>query len=323
MQPQWTGMKITRRLFAVAMVVTLMCPALDPAAAAEPIYPRGIRVGLVPIEGLAPAQAFVGFASADQGVKVLLTELPAAAFGEVEAAFKATPEGVGGVKPQNMETAAGKAYYTVETAKEGTETVQRYSMIVSGGQFSGYVAVQVTEASSKTVSDDAVRKMFATVAVRKDVPVDEQLALMPFKIGQLGDFKMVRTLAPGAAILLADAADEANIESAPFMVLGLIGAAPDKVDDRARFAQQAAAQVPGLRDGRITMSEPVRIDGAPGYETRIEATSGKDNTPVNVVQWLRFGSGTVAMRVIASTPRDDWAKAFPRFRAVRDGIKSR
>ncbi len=42
------------------------------------------------------------------------------------------------------------------------------------------------------------------------------------------------------------------------------------------------------------MSEPIRIDGMPGYETRIDATSGKDNTPVTVVQWLRFGGPTVA-----------------------------
>jgi hypothetical protein len=315
-------MKITRRLFAVALFAAVSFPAFGPAAAAEPTYPRGMRIGLVPIEGLVPAQSFVGFESADQGVKVLLTELPAAAFGEVEAAFKATPDGVNGVKPQNLETAAGKAYYTMETAKDGTEAVRRYSMIVSGGQFSGYVAVQVSEASSKAASDDAVRKMFATVTVRKDVPIDEQLALMPFKIGQRSDFKTVRMLAP-AAMLLADATDDTNIEAAPFMVLGLIGAAPEKPDDRARFAQQAAAQVPGLRDGRITMSEPVRIDGAPGYETRIEATSGKDNTPVNVVQWLRFGGGNIAIRVIASSPREQWSTAFPRFRAVRDGIQSR
>ena len=315
-------MKITRRLFALALFVVALCPAIDPASAAEPIFPRGIRVGLVPIEGLAPAQGYAGFESADHGVKVLLTELPTAAFGEVEAAFKATPEGVNGVKPQNIETAAGKAYYTVESAKDGTEAVRRYSLIVAGEKFSGYIAVQVAEANTKTVSDDAVRQMFATVTVRKDVPVEEQLALMPFKIGQLSDFKMVRMLAP-AAILLADATDDSNIEASPFMVLGLIGAAPEKPDERSRFAQQAAAQVPGLRDGRITMSEPVRIEGAPGYETRIEATSGKDNTPVNVVQWLRFGSGNIAIRVIASSPREQWSTAFPRFRAVRDGIQSR
>jgi hypothetical protein len=70
------------------------------------------------------------------------------------------------------------------------------------------------------------------------------------------------------------------------------------------------------------MSEPIRIDGVPGYETRIDATSGKDNTAVTVVQWLKFG-GASSLRIIGSAPRDTWPKAFPRFRAVRDGIQPR
>jgi hypothetical protein len=39
-----------------------------------------------------------------------------------------------------------------------------------------------------------------------------------------------------------------------------------------------------------------------------------------VVQWLRFG-GQSALRIIGSSPREQWAQAFPRFRAVRDGIQ--
>ena len=60
------------------------------------------------------------------------------------------------------------------------------------------------------------------------------------------------------------------------------------------------------------MSEPVRIDGQAGYETRIDATSGKDNTPVTIVQWLRFGGGS-SLRIIGSSPRDDWAQGIPAF----------
>ena len=77
-----------------------------------------------------------------------------------------------------------------------------------------------------------------------------------------------------------------------------------------------------MREAKITMSEPIRIDGSPGYETRIDAISGKENTPVTVVQWLRFGGPTV-MRMVGSAPRSQWDKAFPRFRAVRDGIQQR
>ena len=49
---------------------------------------------------------------------------------------------------------------------------------------------------------------------------------MPFKITELGDFKNVRTLAAGSAILLADGEENTAVEVAPFMVLGLMGSAP-------------------------------------------------------------------------------------------------
>jgi hypothetical protein len=279
---------------------------------------------MTPLVGLAPAKAFAGFETEDHGVKVLIAELPAAAYDEVKNAFKTNSfPGPNPIKPESLQTAAGEGFYTAESAKDGDTAVRRYSMILPGDAFSGYVAMQVPENATKIYSDDAVRQMFATAVVRKEVPVEEQLGLLPFKITELGAFKNVRTLAPGSTILLADGTEETGIEASSFMVIGVIASAPTQPEDRGRFAQQAAGQIPGLRDGRITMSEPLRIDGAPGYETRVEATSGKANIPVTVVQWLRFGSGNQALRIIASTPREEWSKAFPRFRAVRDGIQPR
>ena len=162
-------------------------------------------------------------------------------------------------------------------------------MILPGGAFSGYVAVQVPENASKIYTDDAVRQMFASATVRKEVPVEEQLAQMPFKISELSDFKNVRTLALAGRSFIADSDETKGFEAAPFMVIGIVGSTPAQPEDRGRFAQQAATTIPGVREARITMSEPLRIDGMPGYETRIDAISGKDNTPVTVVQWLRFG----------------------------------
>jgi hypothetical protein len=310
------------RLFSAVLFsgLALLIAAIGPAFAAEPVFPPGVRVGMVPLVGLAPAKTFAGFESEDQSVKVLVAELPPEAYGEVMNALKASPA-TASVKPESIETAAGMAYYTTETAKNGTNAVRRYSMILSGGTFSGYVAVQVPENASKIYTDEAVRQMFASAVIRKEVPVEEQLGLMPFRVSELGDFKNVRTLTPGAAVLLADGNETSGLEVAPFMVIGLMGSVPTLPEDRGRFAEQAATSIPGVRNGRLTMSEPVRIDGMPGYETRLDATSGKDNTPVTVVQWLRFGGGQNSLRIIGSAPREQWVKAFPRFRAVRDGIQ--
>jgi hypothetical protein len=315
-------MKPIRIFSAVGLFIAAICLALSPAFAADTVFPPGMRVGLTPLVGLSRAKNFVGFETEDQGVKVLITELPAAAYDEVMNAFKANPAGTGGVTPESLETAAGMAYYTAETGKDGATPVRRYSMILPGGTFSGYVAVQVPENAAKIYTDDAVRQMFASAAIRQQVPVEEQLGLLPFKLSDLSGFKNIRTLSPGAAVILADGDEATGFESAPFVVIGLVASMPAQPDDRGRFAQQTAMTVPGVRDARITMSEPIRIDGNPGFETRIDATSGKNNTAVTVVQWLRFGAANT-LRIIGSAPRDQWEKAFPRFRAVRDGIQPR
>jgi hypothetical protein len=312
-------MTLIRRLLAAAL---LIIAATNPAPAADPVFAPGARVGLVPLVGLVRAKTFIGFETEDQGVKVVVADLPPDAYTEVVNAFKANPGGVGGVKSESLETHAGLGYYTVENAKAGATNVRRYSMILPGLGFSGYIAVQVPENAWKIYSDDAVRQMFASAVVRKEVPADEQLGLLPFKMTDLADFKNVRTLQPGAAVIIADGDETTGFEPTPFMIVGMIGQSAATPDDRSRLAQQIVSSIPGVRDGRITMSEPVRIDGQPGFETRIDAISGKDNIPVTVVQWLRFGGGS-SLRIIGSAPRDQWTKAFPRFRAVRDGIQPR
>lgn len=308
---------IARTLALIALTV-----ACGPAFAADPVYPSGARVGLVPAEGLAVAKEFIGFESEDKKVKVGVAEIPPAAFEAVETALKEGKAPTTGSKPEAFETAAGKAYITSDTGKDGAATVRMYSVIVSSDKFTGYVIVQMRDDAAKPLSEDTVRKMLASTTLRKDVPVEEQLGLLPFKIGDLGDFRTVRTLVPRASILLTDGTEDTTLDGAPYMVIGLVGAGPEKADDRGRFAQQVAATIPGLRNARITSNEPLRIEGTPGYETRIDAVAGKDDTPVSVVQWLRFGSGS-SLRIIASATRDEWPKAFPRFRAVRDGIDPR
>lgn len=307
------------RLFsALACLIVTM----GGASAADPVFPPGARVGITPLVGLVPAKAFTGFETEDKSVKVLIAELPGNAYGEVMNVFKTNPAIAAGAKPESLETGAGMAYYTADTVNNASGQVRHYSMILPGGTFSGYVDVQVPENATKIYSDDAVRQMLASAVIRKEVPVDEQLALMPFKVSNLGDFKSVRALGATGALLLADGSETAGYEAAPFMVIGLMAATPTQPDDRARFAEQAARAIPGMHTGHITMSEPVRIDGMAGYETRIDATSGRDNTQVTLVQWLRFG-GQGSLRIIGSAPRDQWEQAFPRFRAVRDGIEPR
>jgi hypothetical protein len=293
------------------------------ARAADAVYPNGARVGLVPMAGLAPATDFVGFVSADQKVKVGITELPEAAYTAIDSALKEGKAPPQGPQVQPFETPTRKGYFAIESGKEGASEVTTYSLILPGDKFAGYVIAQVRDGADGDFSEAAIRKMFATTVLRSEVPVEEQLRLLSFKIDDLAGFKTVRTIAPRSAVLLVDGDANATLDSTPYMMIGLLQGNPAQPEDRGRFAEQVATTIPGLRNARITSNEPMRIEGTPGYETRIEAVSGKNDTPVMIVQWLRFGGNNAVMRIVGSTPKDEWSKTFPRFRAVRDGIGAR
>jgi hypothetical protein len=308
-------MKHFLRLAAVASVLSVSVAA----HAADVVFPPSSRVGIVPIDGLVVSKEFLGFDTEDKTVKVGIAEIPPAAFTAVETAFKEGKPVGDGNKVEQFKTTAGDAYLTVESRKEGDATFKTYSVIAQGDTFSAYVIAQMREGAAKAQSDETMRKMLSSVTLRKDVPVEEQLSLLPFKVGELSGFKTVRLLAMRASVLLTDGTEDTQLDGAPYMVIGTITASAASADERGRLAEQAARAIPGLRNMRLTSNEPIRIDSTPGYETRVEAVTGKDDTPVSVVQWLRFGSGAT-LRIIATSTTTEWPKAFPRFRAVRDGV---
>lgn len=307
-----------RFLLLVALTASLGLTA--PVRAADPTYPKGSHVGLVPLDGLVAAKAFPGFEDVDAGIKVLVTELPAAAYTSVETQLKSPQQPADAAKPENFDTAAGKSYLNHETATEAGAKVERYALLVAGADLSGYVVVQVPQKAVATYSEDAIRKMLATTAMRADVPVEEQLSTLPFKVSNLADFKKVRVIPPGAAVTLSDGNGNAlDLAGPPYVVVSIAPITAATNDDRNRIARDLVNTLPGLKNVRITSAEPMRISGSPGFEIRLEATTAKEDKDVSLVQWLRFG-GNATLRIVGGATRSDWAAAFPRFRAVRDGV---
>ena len=63
-----------RVLVAVALLIAATCRGF----AADVVFPPGAHVGMKPLVGLVRAKSFIGFETEDQGVKVLIADLPAA-----------------------------------------------------------------------------------------------------------------------------------------------------------------------------------------------------------------------------------------------------
>ncbi len=77
--------------------------------------------------------------------------------------------------------------------------------------------------------------------------------------------------------------------------------------------------VPDLKGTRVTGSEPLRFGGQQGHQIFAVARDAAGND-LSVVQWVRFG-GSGYMQLLGIARVDAWREAYPRFRAVRDGLE--
>jgi hypothetical protein len=314
------GPTARRSLLAAPLALLTFATA---ASAADVVYPLGSRIGLVPMQGLVAMKSGAGFENPDNNLVVTFREMPPAAFQALDQAVKEKKQLPPAMEnAQSFDTASGKAYLSRAGGPNSGPKNNRVAIIVSDGKVAGYIAVDVPEAAAKEHSDMAIRQMLASATFRNEIPSEEQLAMLPFKVADLSGFKKVRTLVPRQAVLLFDEDEEAALSGAPYVLISVAPVSADQPDSRERLARQLAAGIPGIRDGHITSSEPMRIGGTAGHELRVEGTSLKGDKPVTVVQWLRFGGGAT-LRIIAASTREEWPEMFTRFRAVRDGIDRR
>ena len=151
------------------------------AAVAQPAFPTGSPIGLEPAGDLKLTTRFPGFEDPDRKTVVSLIDLPAARYEEVlNSAFAGSPPGLRNVTRESFPYRNGIGYLlTADATEEGAEWRRFYLIAIPFGapadaQFVAFVKVSVAQESRDVYSDEAVRRMLASVTFR-DVPVEEQL----------------------------------------------------------------------------------------------------------------------------------------------------
>src|SRR5262249_31244207 len=146
------------------------------------------------------------------------------------------------------------------------------------------VTVQVPEAATAAYPDATIRDTLSSLVVRAEVPVEEQLGLLPFKVAELAGFRIAGVI-PGRALMLSDAAPDvpgANVDAHMFVAIAPGG--PAQATERDHFARDVFGSVPNLKDIRITASEPLRIAGQQGHQIIANGKDAVGGIPLTVVQ---------------------------------------
>ena len=312
---------LRQALFAALAAVTLAAPAY----AADPVFPVNSRIGLAVPAGFTPSNKFPGFENPGASAAILLVELPNEAYADVEKGFTDEALKARGMVVQLREPLTlkdGKGFFVA--GPQASNGANRYEavMIANTAGITSIVSVQMIEASHATITDAMVRDTFKSLTIRKQVPESERLAVLPYKIGDLAKFRIVRSGREGVAILTDGPKDEVTAVEQPFFLIAIAPGEAPKPEERDAFARRLLGTAPGIKDIKVTRSEPLRIGQAQGYEILADAKDSETGTDVTTVQWIRFGQGGY-LQMFAIVRKPAWNEVFPRLRQVRDSIEPR
>jgi hypothetical protein len=295
------------------------------------VFPTGSRIGLVPPAGFEAVAAvrgnpnIHGFEDRTNEAGVSILELPAQVYPELEKATTADTLKKQGVTLENREELTlkdGKAILLYGQQVAENVHVRKWIMIAAMPDLTALLTVEVPEAAKSIYSDEVIHAALASVTLRANVPVEEQLSMLPYNLGDLAGFRVVRVLGGNLVMLTEGPKDAMDAADQPHILVTVGAGGPEENTSRLNFGRNLLMAIPGFKDVHLTSSELLRLNGQQVYELMADAKDAKSDADLKVVQWLRFGSSGY-MHIVAAAPKDGWPQAFPRFRAVRDGLGSK
>jgi hypothetical protein len=300
-----------------------------PAGAADPVFPVGSRMGFVPPPGFVASKRFPGFENPDSRSSIVMATLPPQAYANLEASMATEAlkkQGITEDKRETLTLASGKAVLVTGNEQENGQKFRKWILLAQFPEGAALVAVLVPESALKTYSDDVIRASLSSLAVRATVPLDEQIALVPFKLTDLSGLRPVRVLGNTGVVLTDGVKDTPTVSDQPMFAVMIGQGGPEQATDRANFARNLFAGLGDVKDLHIIngSGDMLRLGGGTlvTHELQAEAKEAFSDTPMKLIQWVRFGPGTF-IRMLGIARADQWSAAYPHFRAVRDGIAPR
>jgi hypothetical protein len=290
-------------LFVAALLTFVVCAPAPAQAPGMPVFPGSSVIGLVPPEGMTPSRTFAGFEHSS-GASIVLVDLPAEAYDALAGRF--TPDGlrpIGFVMRGDsvlLSIAGGEGMLARGYQEAHGVRFRKWIAILRGPAVTGMVTVQIPEGEAG-ISDAAVEATLQTIAFRPAQSMEDQIAALPYAVGDLAGFRIVRGLL-GNSLLLTDGPKDIDPEGDQPMVVVAhsLGAAWTAGQDVA-FARKAAAGIAGLEEIAITSERQSESASTIIVRLRGHGRDASNGQPRLFAQTILF-HGSDYIRVIAITP---------------------
>lgn len=294
------------------------------ASAAEPVFPPGSRIGLVPPSDMKMARGLSGFRNEATGSGILLVEMPPDAYPGLAASFTDQALKAQGFALRTRDKVRIGSLNAMLVTGEQTEGARRSikSMLIAGDpSMTALVMGQLPEgASDKEVA--SVEQALRTISFRPPLSLDESIEALPFAIGDRAGFRPVRAMT-GSALMLTDGPNDA-IQAAdqPVLIIAQSFGPVPPAAQRETFARGGLTSNSFIKDAVLERSQAYRQAGAEWHELVAKAKDALSGTDVIVMQTIRFEpDGYIrSVGIVRPEARD---ATLPRFRRIVDSLTTR
>ena len=302
-------------------LATLAALAAHGAWASEPVFPPGSRIGLAPPAELTLSKRFAGFENAAKGVAITFVEMPAPAYGEIRAGLNDEALKAQGLTVESRETfQLGGAEAEVVSGQQsvGGLTFRKWLLVAGDPTLTGFVIAQAPADGSYPFA--AIREALGTVAFRPPLAIEDQVAALPFRVGERAGLRPVRVATGNALLLTEGPSDSISAPEQPMVIVALGAEPPPPPAMRGELARSALFSNPTLKDLVIERADGFRQRGIDWHEIVARARDAATGQPVIVVQTLRFTPRSV-LRLLGVARAEARDEILPRLRAVADGLE--
>jgi len=303
----------------LAFVLAFLAPV---ARAAGPIFPAGVNVGIEPPGSMHESKNFPGFQDESAGAAILMTEVPVDAYDKIIAGLKPEEldkQGLRGAKREDWPVKDGKGVLVSATQQAGGITLHKWLVVTAAPKTAAVITVQVPEMAMDAYGEEVIRNALKSITFREPLPLDQQIAALPFSLGDRAGFRVVRVLG-GTGIMMTEGPKDAirGAEQPLIIVAQGDGAIPGTLD-QDRFAKQAFGGLAGIRGAEIKSARNLTVKGVPWHEIKAVADDPLTKSKVFVIQAIRFGKSHY-IRFVGMARERDQASLMKRFQTIRDGV---
>ena len=326
-----------RSIMLVPLILVMLSSALLPgspftsrAAAqtknetAQLVFLPGKSVGMIPPSGFRPSSKFSGFEFPEAASSILVAEFPPEAYGEMsggltDTALASQSITVSSRKPVSINGVDGLVISGTQTFNG--QPFDKWIMLLDAKSVTVMISAQGL--SGQKLDDASVMTAFESVRIRAPRSLEDQLAELPFSVGTLAGFRIIRTFTGNSVLLTKGPKDTVTDASQPVIIVvrPLAAEYPTNIAPSA-LSEQLLRSMKTVKISSVGKLSKTTVAGADGHEMTGVATHITSGKPVSVFQWLQLESGK-QIRVVAVVSAAQSKAMLSDLRALASGLSVR